>query len=96
MERKQSAIRPIRQTIRFDCEADGEGVIHYIWLKNGKPFKHIEHSKSSTNDGKFKNNLSGDLVLNNLKINDGGLYTCIAINKYGNASFTYELRIIRK
>lgn len=97
MERKQSAIRPIRQSIRFECQADGEGVIHYIWMKNGTPFKHIEHSKTPKSKGRNTENLSsGHLVLKNLKIQDGGLYTCIAINKYGNISFTYELKILRK
>lgn len=102
MKRRRIAIRPIRDTVRFECEADGQGTMHYIWTKDGNPFKHIK--RPVIGQGKINNNqspvdsseMNGDLVLKNLKIYDGGLYTCIAINKYGNVSFTYELRILRK
>lgn len=98
MVRKHISIRLMFQSVRFQCHAEAEENVHYIWLKNGKPFRHIKPKAQSgkpsdvPNDGEN----AGDLVLNNLKVNDGGKYTCVAFNQYGNVSFTYELRILRK
>ena len=91
MSRKQVAIRPTKHSIRFQCRARALDDVHYIWLKNGKPFKHIQPSNSVTSKEHV-----GDLNINNLKVNDGGQYTCVAFNNYGNISFTYELRILCK
>ncbi|XP_057309057.1 contactin-4-like [Hydractinia symbiolongicarpus] len=98
MVRRHISIRLMSQSVRFQCHAEAEKNVHYIWLKNGKPFRHIKPKAQSgepsdmSNDGEN----AGDLVLNNLKVNDGGKYTCVAFNQYGNVSFTYELRILRK
>ena len=103
MQRKQMDIRPSKTPIKMECKAYSSTPVHYIWLKNGKAFKHIKppsnnpllkkvNAKSTASDDKHR----GDLNIKYLKVNDGGLYTCIAFNKHGNVSFTYELRILSK
>lgn len=103
MQRKQMDIRPSKTPIKMECKAYSSTPVHYVWLKNGKAFKHIKppsnnqllkkvNAASSTTVDKH----TGDLNIKYLKVNDGGLYTCIAFNKHGNVSFTYELRILSK
>ncbi|XP_066918796.1 fibroblast growth factor receptor-like 1 [Clytia hemisphaerica] len=98
MQRKQMDIRPTKTSIKMECKAFSSAPVHYVWLKNGKPFKHIKPPATNVLLKKIKAvpQQTGDLSINYLKVNDGGLYTCIAFNKYGNASFTYELRILRR
>lgn len=86
MLRKKSTIRATQQSVRFLCEAASIIPVHYLWLKNGRVIKHIKPTKSAGN--------RGDIELNSLKVKDGGRYTCIAFNKYGNTSFAYELKIL--
>ena len=92
MVRKQKNIRATKQSIKLPCQAHADNGVHYIWLKNGEPFKHVplKYQNSIVNE-----NLEvGDLIIDSLKVSDAGLYTCVAINEYGNVSFTYELRIL--
>lgn len=94
MQRKQMDIRPTKTAIRMECKAFSSVDVHYIWLKNGKPFKHIKPHRAQT--ASSGDDHAGDLVIKYLKVSDGGSYTCIAFNKHGNVSFTYELRILRR
>ena len=99
MQRKQMDIRPTKTPIKMECKAFSSAPVHYIWLKNGKAFKHIKPPSSNPllkKINKQSNSHTGDFNIKYLKVNDGGLYTCIAFNKYGNVSFTYELRILSK
>ncbi|XP_065671591.1 fibroblast growth factor receptor-like 1 isoform X1 [Hydra vulgaris] len=94
MLRKQKNIRATKQAIKLPCQAHADNGVHYIWLKNGEPFRHVPIQNENTL--KSENAEVGDLIFESLKVNDAGLYTCVAINDFGNISFTYELRILWK
>ena len=108
MLRKRNTVRPTNDRVRFPCYAEGQGQMHYIWLKNGRPFKHIkavtheEWGKSARVIDFYKKKMisqksrDGDLEIDKLVVSDGGKYTCVAFNLHGNISFTYDLRILCK
>ena len=101
MRRKKTSVRPVKDTVRLQCRAEAKSPVYYIWLKNGRTIKKVTPTQASneisTNDVSSTGETNvGDLVLQNLKIRDGGQYKCIAFNPHGNVSFTYEVKIVRE
>ena len=91
MNRQKFTVRPNGQSVRFRCEAKGDGLMTYTWLKNGKPLVFRNRRQRKMMD---VNNHS--LKIKKLLLADAGNYTCIASNKYGSVAFSFVLNMLRK
>jgi hypothetical protein len=63
---------------------------HVTWYKDGAKLQSadlgVDYS-SSTED-------QAQLILEDVKMSDGGLYQCLVANIHGNISFTYHVTVI--
>ncbi|XP_072236348.1 immunoglobulin superfamily DCC subclass member 4 isoform X2 [Leuresthes tenuis] len=72
-------------TARFLCNSSGEPPPVLHWLKNGQPIKSFRRVKTQS---------PGVLIINQLALEDGGYYQCIADNGLGTACATAKLTVI--
>ncbi|KAJ8014339.1 hypothetical protein DPEC_G00039210 [Dallia pectoralis] len=76
---------------RLDCKVSGLPNPEMMWLINGTPiYPDYYHRMLVRENGMHS------LVIDPLKQNDAGTYTCIASNKAGQSSFTLELKVVEK
>uniref|UniRef100_T1IJK3 Uncharacterized protein n=1 Tax=Strigamia maritima TaxID=126957 RepID=T1IJK3_STRMM len=83
IKRPQSFVVPSVQTVRFECEAQGNPPPKILWLKNGETI----HTNGRI---KIKN---FELVILQTVTNDSGLYQCTAENTVGRVSADARLKI---
>ncbi|XP_024151393.1 immunoglobulin superfamily DCC subclass member 4 isoform X2 [Oryzias melastigma] len=74
-------------TARFHCNSSGEPRPVLRWLKNGQPIKTFRRVKIQS---------PGVLLINQLALDDGGYYQCIADNGLGTACATAKLMVTVK
>uniref|UniRef100_A0A3P9MQ39 Immunoglobulin superfamily, DCC subclass, member 4 n=1 Tax=Oryzias latipes TaxID=8090 RepID=A0A3P9MQ39_ORYLA len=74
-------------TARFHCNSSGEPRPVLRWLKNGQPIKTFRRVKIQS---------PGTLLINQLALDDGGYYQCIADNGLGTACATAKLMVTVK
>ncbi|XP_041836222.1 immunoglobulin superfamily DCC subclass member 4 isoform X2 [Melanotaenia boesemani] len=72
-------------TARFLCNSSGEPPPVLHWLKNGQSIKSFRRVKTQS---------PGVLLINQLALEDGGYYQCIADNGLGTACATAKLTVI--
>ncbi|XP_059205752.1 immunoglobulin superfamily DCC subclass member 4 isoform X2 [Centropristis striata] len=72
-------------TARFVCNSSGEPPPVLHWLKDGRPIKSFRQVKTQS---------PGVLLINQLAMEDGGYYQCIADNGLGTACATAKLTVI--
>ncbi|XP_038846704.1 myopalladin-like [Salvelinus namaycush] len=76
---------------RLDCKVSGLPNPELMWLINGRPiYPNFSHRMLVRENGIHS------LVIDPLKQDDAGTYTCIASNKAGQSSFGLELRVVEK
>ncbi|XP_044071265.1 myopalladin isoform X2 [Siniperca chuatsi] len=76
---------------RLDCKVSGLPNPELMWLVNGRPiYPDLYHKMLVRENGIHS------LVIDPLKQNDAGTYTCIASNKAGQSSFSLELKVVEK
>ncbi|XP_045067447.1 myopalladin isoform X4 [Coregonus clupeaformis] len=76
---------------RLDCKVSGLPNPELMWLINGRPiYPDFYHRMLVRENGIHS------LVIDPLKQDDAGTYTCIASNKAGQSSFSLELRVVEK
>ncbi|KAK6328908.1 hypothetical protein J4Q44_G00008860 [Coregonus suidteri] len=76
---------------RLDCKVSGLPNPELMWLINGRPiYPDFYHRMLVRENGIHS------LVIDPLKQDDTGTYTCIASNKAGQSSFGLELRVVEK
>ncbi|NXA47995.1 MYPN protein, partial [Nothocercus julius] len=76
---------------RLDCKVSGLPTPDLTWLLNGKPvLPDASHKMLVRETGVHS------LLIDPLTQNDAGTYTCLAINKTGQNSFTLELTVVAK
>uniref|UniRef100_A0AAZ3SW69 Myopalladin n=1 Tax=Oncorhynchus tshawytscha TaxID=74940 RepID=A0AAZ3SW69_ONCTS len=76
---------------RLDCKVSGLPNPELMWLINGRPiYPDVYHRML------VRENCVHSLVIDPLKQDDAGTYTCIASNKAGQSSFGLELRVVEK
>ncbi|XP_042178559.1 myopalladin isoform X2 [Oncorhynchus tshawytscha] len=76
---------------RLDCKVSGLPNPELMWLINGRPiYPNFYHRMLVRENGIHS------LVIDPLKQDDAGTYTCIASNKAGQSSFSLELRVVEK
>nr|XP_029525738.1 myopalladin-like isoform X1 [Oncorhynchus nerka] len=76
---------------RLDCKVSGLPNPELMWLINGRPiYPDVYHRMLVRENGVHS------LVIDPLKQDDAGTYTCIASNKAGQSSFGLELRVVEK
>uniref|UniRef100_A0A8C7U987 Ig-like domain-containing protein n=1 Tax=Oncorhynchus mykiss TaxID=8022 RepID=A0A8C7U987_ONCMY len=76
---------------RLDCKVSGLPNPELMWLINGRPiYPNFYHRMLVRENGIHS------LVIDPLKQDDAGTYTCIASNKAGQSSFGLELRVVEK
>nr|XP_057945147.1 immunoglobulin superfamily DCC subclass member 4 isoform X2 [Doryrhamphus excisus] len=72
-------------TARFVCNSSGDPAPVLHWLKNGQPIQSFRRVKTQN---------PGVLLINQLALEDGGYYQCIADNGLGTACATAKLTVI--
>uniref|UniRef100_A0A3P8VMS1 Myopalladin n=1 Tax=Cynoglossus semilaevis TaxID=244447 RepID=A0A3P8VMS1_CYNSE len=76
---------------RLDCKVSGLPNPELMWLVNGRPiYPDLYHRLLVRENGVHS------LVIDPVKKNDGGTYTCIASNKAGQSSFSLDLKVVAK
>ncbi|KAL0964227.1 hypothetical protein UPYG_G00321090 [Umbra pygmaea] len=76
---------------RLDCKVSGLPNPEMMWLVNGMPIYPDYYHKILVRENGIHS-----LVIDPLKHNDSGTYTCIASNKAGQSSFSLELKVVEK
>ncbi|KAM3834666.1 myopalladin isoform 2-T3 [Vipera latastei] len=76
---------------RLDCKVSGLPPPDLMWLRNGKPVL-----PDATHKMLVRENGVHSLLIDPLRQNDAGIYTCIATNKTGQNSFSLELSVVEK
>lgn len=80
----KSGIRSIGETFEFRCEVEGKPIPKQQWFFNGNP---IKQSNEHTIKGHF-------LSINNLTLNDKGIYGCLAENSVGYVYHEVGLKVL--
>ena len=83
----QDKTSAIGNSVRLSCQATGHPVPEIKWTKNGNPL-------SPTNRVNIMS--SGDLHINNIHVEDQGLYRCTGINSGGTIGATARITVHRK
>ncbi|KAF4093717.1 hypothetical protein AMELA_G00005100 [Ameiurus melas] len=73
----------ISSELHWSCVAAGKPRPLIHWLRNGLPLSTQDRVEVS----------SGHLKINNLALEDSGMYQCVAENKHGTIYFNAELRV---
>ncbi|XP_063817678.1 myopalladin isoform X1 [Pseudophryne corroboree] len=76
---------------RLDCKVSGLPTPDIMWLLNGKPV-----TPDLTHKMLIRENGIHSLLIDPLSQADAGTYTCIAMNKTGQNSFSLELSVMAK
>ncbi|XP_075072547.1 myopalladin [Mixophyes fleayi] len=76
---------------RLDCKVSGLPTPDIMWLLNGKPV-----NPDLTHKMLVRENGIHSLLIDPLSQADAGTYTCIAMNKTGQNSFSLELSVMAK
>ncbi|XP_070608279.1 myopalladin [Erythrolamprus reginae] len=76
---------------RLDCKVSGLPPPDLMWLRNGKPVL-----PDATHKMLIRENGVHSLLIDPLRQNDAGIYTCVATNKTGQNSFSLELSVVEK
>ena len=87
MKRQQFIVKPRGGTVRFRCEAKSALPVKYTWLKNGR---RLIKQRGRVDYSNFQ------LKIKQLKLSDGGNYTCLANNTFGSIAFSFSLNMLRK
>lgn len=69
-----------QRPVLLDCEAEGEPLPTYSWMKNGQPF-----SVAGSDERLQQQPGRGSLVITRPRDIDEGLYQCMAKNEHGIA-----------
>lgn len=77
--------RPTKSGIRFKCVVSGHPKPTITWYHNNEQLTDSESKK-----GRFS------LVINDLKPEDSGNYTCLSSNPFGTVGHSYMLEVIGK
>uniref|UniRef100_A0A8D2JA40 Ig-like domain-containing protein n=1 Tax=Varanus komodoensis TaxID=61221 RepID=A0A8D2JA40_VARKO len=90
LTRPESITTFVGKNARFFCTVSGTPVIETVWQKDGSTISSTERSRISASDNKHS------LEIARLTVNDRGIYTCKASNKFGADICQMELAIIDK
>lgn len=90
LTRPESITTFVGKSARFLCTVSGTPVIDTVWQRDGTAISSSEHHKISTVDNKHI------LEIKHVTVNDRGVYTCKASNKFGADTCQGEMVIIDK
>ncbi|XP_029766379.1 titin-like, partial [Terrapene carolina triunguis] len=90
LTRPESITTFVGKSARFLCTVSGTPVIDTVWQRDGAAISSSEHHKISTVDNKHI------LEIKHVTVNDRGVYTCKASNKFGADICQGEMVIIDK
>ena len=82
---------PEGSPVRFDCTAFGRPTPTLAWFKNGIPIKDDPKHKLLINEEGVHS-----LLLPTVAFDDAAVYSCVATNKVGEASFEVQLKVVGK
>jgi hypothetical protein len=77
--------------VRFDCTAFGRPAPTLAWFKNEIPIKDDPKHKLLINEEGVNS-----LLLPSVTFDDAAVYSCVATNKVGEASFNVQLKVVGK
>lgn len=77
--------KPVGDTVRLRCPAEGSPAPNITWSKNDEPIGHDDEEELQVRPWA--------IVLEGLVPYDAGRYTCLVCNEYGCINFTTELEV---
>lgn len=100
---KSETFGEFSNTIVMECDVQGIPLPSITWYKNAKKIGSVgsENSENEILDvddggGRYRVEIDRSLIITNLKMEDMGVYQCIASNEAGEASMNTWLRIKSK
>ena len=75
-------------TLELNCSANGSPELQYNWSRNTSSGQNM-FPTNSTNDNNY-------ITINNVTVDDEGVYTCTVSNEGGNSSYDIFITIIGK
>ena len=79
-------------TLELNCSSNGSPELLYSWSRNTS-------SSSSSSGDMFPTDTTSDdhfITMNNVTVDDEGVYTCTIGNEHGNSSYDIFITIIGK
>lgn len=81
----QAMVKKTGSNVRFKCGVSSTPKTSIIWLHNNQQLSESEPRRGRNS-----------LVINDLKPEDSGNYTCVAISQFGTVTQTYIIKVIGK
>ncbi|XP_042369826.1 obscurin [Plectropomus leopardus] len=94
-------MRPIFKEVFKNQSADLHGTMTLVCVVEGKPstVRWLKNGQQITNDYRCRTESTENgvctLVIKNLTTNDGGIYTCEVVNKFGVTSYNGNITIVQ-
>ena len=75
-------------TLELNCSSNGSPALQYSWSRNASSGQNM-FPIDTIKDSNY-------ITINNVTIDDGGVYTCTVNNEFGNSSYDILIYIIGK
>ena len=75
-------------TLELNCSSYGSPELQYSWSRNTSSGQNVFPANTTSN--------SNHITINNVTVDDEGVYTCTVSNEVGNSSYDVFINIIGK
>lgn len=79
-------------TVKLECEAEGDSPLTITWIKDSSKLKRTERQEIT--DTQTKDGIKSELVIRSTDRSDGGIYVCVAENVYGKDEKSNKLLVL--
>ncbi|XP_064652600.1 fasciclin-2-like [Lineus longissimus] len=85
----------VKRMTRIRCHAEiGKPIPEYFFYKKNRPNDEINGGRFKVSQNAGPNQNLGELEIRDIQTEDGGLYTCRAVNKAGSTDITFNLKVV--
>ena len=75
-------------TLELNCSSYGSPELQYSWVRNTRSGRSMFPTNTTSNNN--------NITINNVTVDDEGVYTCTVSNEVGNSSYDVFITIIGK